>query len=58
MTCEGNPDEICGGADRLSVYNNTAIPNNSGVASPPTVVPEYNGWVSLGCYKFDRIFTL
>jgi hypothetical protein len=52
MTCVGNRDEICGGSARLSVYNNTAVPDNTGVATPPTLVQEYGVWTSLGCWKF------
>jgi len=53
MTCVGDRDEICGGPARLSVYNNTAVPGNTGVATPPTLVQEYNVWTSLGCWNDD-----
>jgi len=43
MPCAGNPSELCGGAARLNVYNNTAI---------ALVTPTYEAWESIGCYTF------
>ncbi|KAF1964882.1 copper radical oxidase [Bimuria novae-zelandiae CBS 107.79] len=46
MGCSGNPDEACGGPDRLTLYNNTAVMPTG----PPWVNPGVNGYQSLGCY--------
>lgn len=44
MPCEGLSTEICGGGDRLTVYEYT------GTTTIPTVLDSYNGWTSKGCY--------
>jgi WSC domain len=54
MACQGNSSEICGGGNRLTVYNytrpsSTASSSSSlAVATPSTVPPP--GWNFLGCY--------
>ncbi|TBU26664.1 hypothetical protein BD311DRAFT_666990 [Dichomitus squalens] len=46
FACTGNPDEICGAGNRLSVYWNGVAP-----PPPPTVVPSVGLWESLGCFN-------
>jgi hypothetical protein len=41
--CVGNPSQTCGGAWRLSVYNNTAY-------VPPTLKSPINGYTYRGCF--------
>ncbi|KAF2655101.1 copper radical oxidase [Lophiostoma macrostomum CBS 122681] len=61
MACKGNPTEICGGPNRLSVYENGNGPISSAVPTPSspasssstsgpiaTAVP--NGWTYQGCW--------
>jgi len=43
MPCTGNSSEICGGSNRLSVYNSTTY-------IPPTTVKQVGSYVSKGCY--------
>lgn len=63
MACNGNTSEICGGPNRLSLYDyNDAIATVNSMASSasstavsatpsasPTMVPA--GWLALGCYN-------
>jgi hypothetical protein len=44
MSCSGNTGELCGGSDRLSIFNNTAYVYPS---SPPVV----SGYTFKGCYQ-------
>ncbi|KIM25969.1 hypothetical protein M408DRAFT_202977 [Serendipita vermifera MAFF 305830] len=47
MPCEGAPStEICGGSNRLSLYEYTG----SGLSITPTELPSYNDFNSKGCY--------
>ncbi|KIM19903.1 hypothetical protein M408DRAFT_170271 [Serendipita vermifera MAFF 305830] len=47
MPCEGAAStEICGGSDRLTVYEYTG----SALGSAPTVLDSYDDWSSQGCY--------
>ncbi|KIM24125.1 hypothetical protein M408DRAFT_76289, partial [Serendipita vermifera MAFF 305830] len=47
MPCEGAAStEICGGSDRLTVYEYTG----SDLEAAPTVLDAYNNWNSQGCY--------
>ncbi|KXN83001.1 Putative fungistatic metabolite, partial [Leucoagaricus sp. SymC.cos] len=59
MTCNGNNSEICGGPNRLSVYNYTGtdLPTNTGGGNgggPSTVFPVLNGlptgWAYNACW--------
>lgn len=64
MPCTGNSQQICGGPDRLNLYQNTAVPGPTNVAtvtsSPgdPTAVPSSTttreplptSWKYAGCY--------
>jgi len=43
MPCTGNSSEICGGSNRLSVYNSTTY-------IPPTTAKQVGSYVSKGCY--------
>ena len=43
LPCKGNTSEICGGSNRLSVYNLTTF-------VPPTTVKAVGSYVSKGCY--------
>lgn len=42
--CGGNATQACGGPKRLTLYQTTDIVG-------PTVNPELDGWVSVGCYS-------
>jgi hypothetical protein len=42
MPCTGNPSEVCGGANRLTVYENDEF-------TPPQIVPSVGGYDSMGC---------
>lgn len=44
MPCTGSSAEICGGASRLSLYNNTLY-------KPVQTVPSVGSYVSKGCYS-------
>ncbi|MCJ1476788.1 hypothetical protein MMC13_005457 [Lambiella insularis] len=44
MACSGNSSELCGGSNRLSVYNLTTY-------VPPTTAKAVGSYVSQGCYK-------
>ena len=53
MACSGNSSELCGGSDRLSVYNLTTY-------IPPTTVKAVGAYVQQGCYnelKGGRLLT-
>jgi len=51
MKCSGNSAEICGGLNRLDVYQHPALPPPSTTAYPITsATPESSTWKSLGCY--------
>ncbi|PIA82429.1 putative fungistatic metabolite [Cercospora beticola] len=45
MACAGNSTELCGGSNRLNVYEVTGGPTTE--PSPPAIP---SGWTSLGCY--------
>ncbi|KAF2402400.1 WSC-domain-containing protein [Trichodelitschia bisporula] len=56
MTCAGNNNEFCGGANRMNLYqrndtNPTTPTNTSASTAGPTVVPTASGFTSLGCYN-------
>ena len=54
MVCSGNSSEICGGPNRLNVYNYTGTGQSPTNPPPP---PASNGpWVSLGCYRYSHPF--
>ncbi|KIM21988.1 hypothetical protein M408DRAFT_29080 [Serendipita vermifera MAFF 305830] len=57
MPCEGAAStEICGGSDRLTVYEYTG----SDLEAAPTVLDSYNDWNSQGCYidsVLERVLT-
>ncbi|KIM21987.1 hypothetical protein M408DRAFT_333113 [Serendipita vermifera MAFF 305830] len=57
MPCEGAAStEICGGSDRLTVYEYTG----SDLEAAPTVLDIYNDWRSQGCYidsVLERVLT-
>lgn len=44
MACAGNSAELCGGSDRLSIFNNTAYIS-------PTSQTNSGNYVLQGCYK-------
>ncbi|KAL0938080.1 copper radical oxidase [Colletotrichum truncatum] len=44
-TCTGNKNQVCGGYDRLSVFQTTVT------STAPSVNPGPTGWTSLGCYN-------
>jgi hypothetical protein len=54
MACSGNSSEICGGPNRLNVYNNTAS-SPPPPSTTPIVVPSSGPWVSLGCYRYFQL---
>ena len=56
MTCSGNSSEICGGPNRLNVYNLTGSGQSStNPPPPPPPPPVSNGpWRSLGCYRYFK----
>ena len=43
MTCAGNASELCGGPNRLTLWNNTLY-------KPVQVVPSVGSYLSQGCY--------
>ena len=43
MTCSGDPDQLCGGPDRLNVFETAAV-------TGPQVNPGPGNWGSMGCY--------
>jgi WSC domain len=45
--CSGNPSEICGTNNRLSVYQNSVY---APPPPPPTHVPQVGGYTWQGCY--------
>lgn len=45
LPCAGNTNQICGAADRLSVYFSGVLPRFPAPATPPT------GWKSSGCFR-------
>lgn len=45
MTCSGNTNELCGGPNRLNVFQSSTV-------SGPVVNPGPPGWGSLGCYRY------
>lgn len=45
MACSGNPSQLCGGGNGLSVYH------SSSSANAPQPIDSYNGWSFSGCYK-------
>ncbi|GIZ42477.1 hypothetical protein CKM354_000574700 [Cercospora kikuchii] len=45
MACAGNSTELCGGSNRLNVYQASAAPTTE---ATPAALP--SGWSSLGCY--------
>ncbi|KFY88681.1 hypothetical protein V498_06696 [Pseudogymnoascus sp. VKM F-4517 (FW-2822)] len=53
MTCSGDATELCGGPDRLNVFENTATSTTPPATTPPvptsTAVP-VAGWTAGGCY--------
>jgi uncharacterized protein (DUF2141 family) len=58
MACNGNATEICGGPDRLSLYDyNNAIAtytvsaSTASSTSSAAATPTIPGWVGLGCYN-------
>lgn len=63
MPCAGNPDQTCGGPNRLSLYASAPIPSGSATVTPPVTVnppasttssavplPTVSGWSYGGCY--------
>ncbi|TDL23466.1 copper radical oxidase [Rickenella mellea] len=46
MACKGNAAESCGGPNRLNLFWSGATP-----PPPPTTLPSFGLWVSLGCYN-------
>lgn len=51
MACSGNSAEICGGPNRLDVYQHPPLPPTPTTAYPITLAtPESSKWSSLGCY--------
>jgi hypothetical protein len=51
MACSGNSAEICGGPNRLEVYQHPPLPPAPTTAYPITsATPESSKWSSLGCY--------
>jgi hypothetical protein len=44
MPCTGNPSQLCGGPNRLSLYNQTSY-------TPPTNPPLINSYTYLGCFS-------
>lgn len=52
MPCSGDAQEICGGSDRLSIYNSTAL-------VPATIQQDVDSWLYDGCWTDDasRVMT-
>ncbi|KAK9366097.1 WSC domain-containing protein [Lipomyces kononenkoae] len=58
MLCEGNPNEYCGGPNRLQMYNSLGMrPNisyssssSATVTATPSVVPSVGAYSYIGCY--------
>ena len=50
MTCRGDTSEICGGGNRLSLFNYTSPSSSTGgsPSTPATLAP--SGWKAVGCY--------
>jgi hypothetical protein len=44
MPCTGNPSQLCGGPNRLSLYNQTTY-------TPPRNPPLINSYTYLGCFS-------
>lgn len=43
MTCSGDPDQLCGGPNRLNIFETAAV-------TGPQVNPGPGNWGSMGCY--------
>lgn len=55
--CDGDPNEICGGVQKISVYAYQAL---SPVPTPPSPTPSTSGYTELGCYtdkQSDRLLS-
>jgi hypothetical protein len=57
MTCDGNPQETCGGPDRLNLYT-SGTGTGTGVAAPTTTTSTPTptlpvNWSLVGCYSDD-----
>ncbi|KFY34113.1 hypothetical protein V494_07045 [Pseudogymnoascus sp. VKM F-4513 (FW-928)] len=50
MTCSGNADELCGGPDRLNVFESTATSPSTTKAPPTNTAVAVPGWTAGGCY--------
>ena len=46
MVCTGNADELCGGPNRLNVFENSQI-------TGPVVNPGPGAWGTMGCYRYE-----
>jgi hypothetical protein len=51
MACAGNSNELCGGPNRLNLYNYTG-------STTATVLPSVGGWLSLGCFRYAILLRL